>query len=275
MANPKDELSMADVIVGQATQGPSATSSRQRTKGIMGRGAEMQKLMPSDPAAQLPDFVREHIEAIREVRTPPKDPKTPSIDYFQGVDIDAQEDSFNQQLDTNEKVKLGGIDTDYSAQAGKVKDNSLYDMSNKLTKDLMKDFDLTKEQASAFVGNLAVESMDFKQLQEMKPLVEGSKGGFGFAQWTGDRRVAFEKWSKKNDLDPRSYEANYGYLKKELSSKDPVIGNIGVNTISKLKETNSIEEATTLVSEYYLRPGVPHLDRRQAKSKAVYSMIME
>lgn len=273
MANTKDELSMADVIVGQATDGTSASAARQRTQGLMGRGAEMQKLMPTDPTAQLPDFVRDHIEAIREVRRPRKMAESPQLDYFQGIDIDAEEDMVDAQA--TRMRDSADAQFDYSAQAGDVKKNSLYDISNKLTKDLMKDFDLTKEQAAAFVGNLAVESLDFKQLQEMKPLVKGSRGGFGFAQWTGDRRTAFEKWAKKNDLDPRSYEANYGYLKKELSSKDPVIGNIGVNTVNKLKETNSIEEATTLVSEYYLRPGIPHLDRRQAKSKAVYSMIME
>jgi hypothetical protein len=268
-----NRITLADAIVGQATSTPTADTSRQRTKGMMSKEQQMISSRPSDPEASLPGFVRDHLEAIRETRRPRKMAESPQLDYFQGVDIDAEEDMVDAQA-----VRMrdsADAQFDYSAKAGKVKNNSLYDMSNKLTKDLMKDFDLTKEQAAAFVGNLAVESMDFKQLQEMKPLVKGSRGGFGFAQWTGDRRVAFEKWAKKNDLDPRSYEANYGYLKKELSSKDPVIGNIGVNTISKLKETNSIEEATTLVSEYYLRPGVPHLDRRQAKSRAVYSMITE
>ena len=84
-----EQLSMADVIVGQATQGTSATASRERTKGLMGRKAEMQKMSPLDPTAQLPDFVRDHIEAIREVRRPREMAESPQLDYFQGIDIDA------------------------------------------------------------------------------------------------------------------------------------------------------------------------------------------
>ena len=35
-----------------------------------------------------------------------------------------------------------------------------------------------------------------KQLQDEEPLIPGSKGGYGFAQWTGVRRDGFENWIK-------------------------------------------------------------------------------
>ena len=38
-------------------------------------------------------------------------------------------------------------------------------------------------------------------------------------------------------------------IKKELSSKDAVIGDIGMNTIAKLKEAGTVEDATELVSD--------------------------
>ncbi|MDB4356384.1 phage tail tip lysozyme, partial [Akkermansiaceae bacterium] len=63
--------------------------------------------------------------------------------------------------------------------------------SAQLVKDLMRDFGLTEFQAAGLVGNLAYESGNFKQLQEKEPLIPGSKGGYGFAQWTGVRRDGF------------------------------------------------------------------------------------
>jgi len=147
--------------------------------------------------------------------------------------------------------------------------------SAQLVKDLMRDFGLTEFQAAGLVGNLAYESGNFKQLQEKEPLIPGSKGGYGFAQWTGVRRDGFENWIKSQDsqIDPASYSANYGYLKHELSNVLPdSLGSIGVNTISKLKDTNSLEEATSLVSNYYLRPAkeTANIDKRQIRSKEIF-----
>ena len=147
--------------------------------------------------------------------------------------------------------------------------------SAQLVKDLMRDFGLTEFQAAGLVGNLAYESGNFKQLQEKEPLIPGSKGGYGFAQWTGVRRDGFENWIKSQDsqIDPASYSANYGYLKHELSNVLPdSLGSIGVNTIRKLKDTNSLEEATSLVSNYYLRPAkeTANIDKRQSRSKEIF-----
>lgn len=145
--------------------------------------------------------------------------------------------------------------------------------ASRLTRDLMRDFDLSETQAAAIVGNLAVESANFQTLQEIDPLVEGSRGGYGYAQWTGDRRVAFERWAEENGLDPSSYEANYGYLKKELSETDDTIGNIGRNTIDRLREMTDLNQATSFVMEYYLRPGVEHEGRRQASAQQILGLM--
>lgn len=144
--------------------------------------------------------------------------------------------------------------------------------SKRLMKDLKRDFDLDTVQAAALVGNLAVETDNFKALQEYDPVVEGSRGGYGFAMWTGERRNRYEAWAKKNKLDPSSYEANYGYLKYELSNKDPEIGNMGRNTIKRLKKATDINAATDIVMKGYLRPGIPHLDKRQSSAAAILGM---
>jgi hypothetical protein len=81
--------------------------------------------------------------------------------------------------------------------------------------DLILDLGLTAEQAAGIVGNLAAES-GLLAIQERRPI--RGRGGFGYAQWTGPRRVAFEKWAKQWGYDPTSYAANYGYILYELKN---------------------------------------------------------
>jgi len=83
---------------------------------------------------------------------------------------------------------------------------------------LATDLDIPPEAAAGIVGNLQAESGLGEQMQERNPT--SGRGGFGWAQWTGPRRVAFEAYAKEHGLDPRSDEANYGFLRKELQSPE-------------------------------------------------------
>lgn len=138
------------------------------------------------------------------------------------------------------------------------------EISNRLVDDLRRDFGFTLEGAIGFVGNLAQESGGFNTLQEKDPLIPGSKGGYGYAQWTGPRRKAFEAYVKANSLDPTSYEANYGFLSKELNTKEYA------SLINRLQDTNSIEYATLSVSDIYLNPGI-----KNEKSRREYSNLVQ
>jgi len=126
----------------------------------------------------------------------------------------------------------------------------------RLQADLVKDFQLPSEAAAGVVGSLAHESGGFGNLQEDKPVVPGSRGGFGYAQWTGPRRTAFEQWASANNLDPRSYEANYGFLKHELQNTPE--GNV-LASLSGLKDANA---AAQVFTTKFLRPGIPAMDSR-------------
>lgn len=119
---------------------------------------------------------------------------------------------------------------------------------NRLLGDLTKDFGLTTEQAAGIVGNLAAESGNFTTMQEINPLVKGSRGGYGFAQWTGPRRVDFENWAKSNGLSTDSYEANYGFLKYELSNTPE--GNV----LEGIRQTTDAGSAARIFSNEFLRP---------------------
>lgn len=130
------------------------------------------------------------------------------------------------------------------------------DVGQRLMSDLMNDFNLSQDQAAGIVGNLSHESGGFKTLQEERPVVPGSRGGFGYAQWTGPRRRAFEKWAQDKGLDPKSYDANYGFLKHELT-QTPERG-----VLANLAGAQNYQDAAQVFSEQFLRPGIPHMESR-------------
>lgn len=133
---------------------------------------------------------------------------------------------------------------------------------------LMDDFDLTHEDASAVVGNLAHECDGFDTLQEVKPLVAGSRGGYGWAQWTGPRRRAYEAWCKRKGYKGDEFEANYSFLFREL------IGSEG-RALPAVKRAVGLAEKTEVFMETFLRPGIPHLQSRIYYAKKALAMQPE
>lgn len=120
------------------------------------------------------------------------------------------------------------------------------DIAVKLRDHLMKEYGLTKTQASGMTGVMGYESGNFHTLQEVAPVGgvgDGHRGGYGYAQWTGPRRKAFNAYIEKTGLDPKSYEANEGFMDQELKGEYR-------GTITALKKTNTLDDAskTALVS---------------------------
>lgn len=103
-----------------------------------------------------------------------------------------------------------------------------------IMRGLMKDLSIDTASAAAILGNLGHESGGFRFLQEKKPLVKNSKGGYGWAQWTGPRRKSFEAYCDAQGLDPASDAANYGYLVLELRGSEK-------GAISALKKARSLD----------------------------------
>lgn len=144
----------------------------------------------------------------------------------------------------------------FAATDGASPSGTFAEIAPKLSADLQRDFGLSQAQTAGVVGNLAHESGGFGSLQEKNPLVPGSRGGFGYAQWTGPRRVAFENWSAQNGLDPTSYDANYGFLKHELTNTPE--GRV----LGALKQAPDAQAATRVFSDQFLRPGIPGMESR-------------
>tara|TARA_R100000234_G_scaffold116990_1_gene94785 strand:+ start:2577 stop:3344 length:768 start_codon:yes stop_codon:yes gene_type:complete len=132
----------------------------------------------------------------------------------------------------------------------------------KFKADIEEVFGLNDFQAAAMVGNFDHETGGFTMPEELKPLVPGSRGGAGWAMWTGKRRKKFENFAKENNLDINSYEANFGFFVQEVQN-DPYF----IKIIEQLEKTKNVDEATEVFSKGYLNPGIPKMNSRKKKSR--------
>lgn len=138
--------------------------------------------------------------------------------------------------------------------------------------NLIKDFNLTPHEAAGVMGNLAHESDWFQKLQEepSKYLKKGSKGGYGWAQWTDNewepRRTQFLDYAKKNKLKATSDQANYGYLREDL--------NANPRYMSSIKGSPDVLSSTERFMNSYEKPNaeVAHLEQRQARAKGILDL---
>ena len=155
--------------------------------------------------------------------------------------------------------------------------DSAYETSFKLMDDLRKDYNLTTEQAAAFVGNLWYETGGFTAFQEIDPKV--GRGGLGFAQWTASRRVTFEEYLRQQgNLSADDYGANYGYLKKELNSTEKkVLKTLRGQVARSGENVVDIEEATEIISDVFFRPKeeTARKDRRIDAAKDILQRYKE
>jgi hypothetical protein len=120
---------------------------------------------------------------------------------------------------------------------------------------LMADFALDVESAAAVLGNLGHESGGFRFLQEKQPLIPGSAGGYGWAQWTGPRRRAYEAYVERNGFDPAGDTANYKWLFLELSGDERA-------AIPAVKNAAGLEAKVRAFEMAFERAGIKHYESR-------------
>lgn len=118
--------------------------------------------------------------------------------------------------------------------------------------------------SQGFTGNLGAESNFNPGINEIKPVVPGSRGGWGLAQWTGPRRRQFEAYAadRKKPLD--DLDTQLDFLVHELRTTER-------RAADAIMQAKTPDEAARLVSEKFLRPGIPHMDRRLALTNQIAS----
>lgn len=129
------------------------------------------------------------------------------------------------------------------------------ELAPRIMRGLMAEFPWTAEDAGAAVGNAGHESGGFMKLQEIAPTVKGSRGGWGWFQWTGPRRRAFEAWAKQRGLALDSYEANFGFLIHELKGSEK-------KAVSATAQAKGLVAKVKAFELAYERAGVKHYASR-------------
>lgn len=133
---------------------------------------------------------------------------------------------------------------------------------------LMADLGISAEQAAGIWGNISVETGRLTLLQEIKPTIKGSRGGWGWFQWTGPRRKAFESWAQARGYSYDSDEANYLFIIYETI-------NVEKKSLVELRKTKTPEEAAVVFMATNLRPGVKHEARRKSEARYALEIIQK
>lgn len=111
--------------------------------------------------------------------------------------------------------------------------------------------------AQGIVANMMAESGLNPGINEVSPLVAGSRGGYGLNQWTGPRRVQFEQFAKARGASPDDLNTQLDFTVWELHNTEKSAGNA-------LLQAPDATTAAQIYSNQYLRPGIPHMDQRMA-----------
>lgn len=125
------------------------------------------------------------------------------------------------------------------------------------------DLGINRVQACGIFGNLGTETGGFSALQEKRPVIAGSRGGYGWMQWTGPRRRRYEAWCTKNALNPSLDETNYKYLVYETKTDETA-------SLAALKQATTLDQATEVFMRTNLRPGAPNLQSRKDWAKKAF-----
>jgi len=129
---------------------------------------------------------------------------------------------------------------------------------------LMTEFDWRDFQAAGCMGNLGHESGGLVELREIG--AAPGRGGYGWAQWTGPRRIAFLHYCDVVKFDWHSEEANYGYLIKELHESYG-------HTVAAVAKAPNLQAATRAFERGYEGAGIVAMTDRYRWAKIAWAAV--
>jgi hypothetical protein len=98
-------------------------------------------------------------------------------------------------------------------------------------------------------------------INEIAPVVPGSRGGFGLPQFTGPRRVAFERFARERGVPLDDVDAQLDFIfDVELPTTER-------RAAQSFFAAETPEEAALAVSRDFLRPGKPNNARRVSEAQ--------
>lgn len=112
--------------------------------------------------------------------------------------------------------------------------------------------------ADGFVTNFQDESGLNPGINEKSPLIPGSRGGFGLAQWTGPRRAALEQFAQSTGRPVGDMNTQLDFLVNELKGPES-------KAAQSIFSTSTPQDAAVAIARDFLRPSQSNLDRRVAR----------
>lgn len=163
----------------------------------------------------------------------------------------AKQDSAFQRLITE---RYGGGRAPASKQSPQLADPQ---MASSIRQGLI-DRGLPEHVADGFVVNFQDESGLNPGINEVQPLVPGSRGGFGLAQWTGPRRQALEAFAAERGTQVADLDTQLDFLMTELQGSES-------GAARHILSTKDSAAAADAVLRQFLRPAPEHVERRSAQ----------
>ena len=121
--------------------------------------------------------------------------------------------------------------------------------------------------AQGVVANMKAESNLQPGINEIAPVVPGSRGGFGLNQWTGPRRVAYEQFAANQGAPLDDLQTQLDFTMYELQGPERA-------AYEALQGAQDPLEAARIYSERFLRPGIPNMEKRLGYAAEIAGMPM-
>lgn len=116
---------------------------------------------------------------------------------------------------------------------------------------------MPKHVAEAFAWNAADESRMDPGINEIAPIVPGSRGGFGLMQWTGPRRRALEAFAAERGVNVADPDLQLDFLMAELSGPEAAAA-------SAIYAAPDAQTAAAAIVNKFLRPAESNRAKREA-----------
>ncbi len=107
--------------------------------------------------------------------------------------------------------------------------------------------------AQGVTARLHGESRLDTGINEINPTVEGSRGGYGLAQWTGPRRRQYEAFAAERGAALDDLDTQLDFLMWENANTEK-------SAWGKVLQAKDPVEAARLFTTEWERPGTPHLE---------------
>lgn len=117
---------------------------------------------------------------------------------------------------------------------------------------------LPQHIADGFVLNMQDESGLDAGINELAPLVPGSRGGFGLYQLTGPRRRDYEAFASSRGDAFDDVDAQLDFLMKELGGSES-------RAAGQIMNTQTTGQAADAILRHFLRPAPEHVRSRSAR----------